>query len=250
MQSAQQTPLDSEALLAQYARTQDPGVRERIVEANLYIAQIVARRFSGRGVDYDDLYQVAALALFKAIDRFDPDKGVKFVSFVTPTMAGEVKNYFRDRSRAIRLPRRGAELAQALKRARAELEQTLGRAPRLDELAETMNLSEDAVVEALELGNAMTPASLDAQVADDEDSASLGGFLGFEDPEFANFEREDMLERAMRQLDDRQMAVIRGRFFENLSQRQLAEKLEVSQMTVSRIERQALQLLREQMEND
>lgn len=249
MHSAQ-TPTENEALLAQYVRTRDPAVRERIVEANLYIAQIIAKRFSGRGVDYDDLYQVAALALFKAVDRFDPEKGVKFVSFVTPTMAGEVKNYFRDRSRAIRLPRRGAELAQTLRRARAELEQTLGRSPRVDELARRLNLTEDAVVEALELGNAMTPASLDAQVADDEDGATLSGFFGFEDPQFASFEREDMLERAMRQLDERQRTVIRGRFFENLSQRQLAERLEISQMTVSRIERQALKTLREQMEND
>ena len=114
MQTAQPVRLNSEALLKQYAHTRDPALREQIVEANLYIAQIVARRFSGRGVDYDDLYQVASLALFKAVDRYEPDKGVKFVSFVTPTMAGEVKNYFRDRSRTIRLPRKGAELAQAL----------------------------------------------------------------------------------------------------------------------------------------
>ena len=115
MRTAQQMRPNSEALLEQYAHSRDPALREQIVEANLYIAQLVARRFSGRGVDYDDLYQVAALALFKAVDRYEPGKGVKFVSFVTPTMAGEVKNYFRDRSRTIRLPRRGVELAQALK---------------------------------------------------------------------------------------------------------------------------------------
>ena len=225
MQTSQPVRPNSEALLEQYAHTRDPALREQIVEANLYIAQIVARRFSGRGVDYDDLYQVASLALFKAVDRYEPDKGVKFVSFVTPTMAGEVKNYFRDRSRTIRLPRKGAELAQA------------------------MNLSEDAVVEALEMGNAMSVSSLDAQIAEDEENAPLSRFLGFEDPEFSRFERSDMLQRAMSALNERQQTVIRARFFENRSQRDLAAELGVSQMTVSRIERQALEKLREQIEN-
>lgn len=250
MHTAQQTRPASEVLLEQYARTRDPAIREQIVEANLYIAQIVAKRFSGRGVDYDDLYQVAALALFKAIDRYEPEKGVKFVSFVTPTMVGEVKNYFRDRSRAIRLPRRGAGLAQTLRLTRSQLEQELGRSPRLDELASAMRLSEDAVVEALEMGNAMTTTSLDAQVAEDEDSAPLSRFLGFDDPGFSDFEQGDMLRRAMSALDNRQQAVIQGRFFENRSQRDLAAQLDVSQMTISRIERQALQILRERIEND
>lgn len=249
MQTSQPVRPNSEALLEQYAHTRDPALREQIVEANLYIAQIVARRFSGRGVDYDDLYQVASLALFKAVDRYEPDKGVKFVSFVTPTMAGEVKNYFRDRSRAIRLPRKGVELAQALKLTRSSLEQELGRSPKLDELTQAMNLSEDEVVEALELSNAMSVSSLDAQIAEDEENAPLSRFLGFDDPGFASFEQSDMLQRAMCALDERQQTVIQARFFENRSQRDLAAELGVSQMTVSRIERQALEKLREQIKN-
>ena len=249
MQTSQPVRPNSEALLEQYAHTRDPALREQIVEANLYIAQIVARRFSGRGVDYDDLYQVASLALFKAVDRYEPDKGVKFVSFVTPTMAGEVKNYFRDRSRAIRLPRKGVELAQALKLTRSSLEQELGRSPKLDELTQAMNLSEDEVVEALELSNAMSVSSLDAQIAEDEENAPLSRFLGFDDPGFASFEQSDMLQRAMCALDERQQTVIQARFFENRSQRDLAAELGVSQMTVSRIVRQALEKLREQIKN-
>ena len=249
MRTAQQMRPNSEALLEQYAHSRDPALREQIVEANLYIAQLVARRFSGRGVDYDDLYQVASLALFKAVDRYEPDKGVKFVSFVTPTMAGEVKNYFRDRSRAIRLPRKGVELAQALKLTRSSLEQELGRSPKLDELTQAMNLSEDEVVEALELSNAMSVSSLDAQIAEDEENAPLSRFLGFDDPGFASFEQSDMLQRAMCALDERQQTVIQARFFENRSQRDLAAELGVSQMTVSRIERQALEKLREQIKN-
>ena len=239
--------VQGDALLAQYALTRAPDLRDRIVEAYLYIAEIVARKLSGRGVDYDDLYQVAALALVKGIERFDADKGIKFASFITPTMVGEVKNYFRDRSRIIRLPRRSAQLARELRETRAILEQELGRSPTVDELAERMNISEDDVLEALEMSNAMTPASLDAQVADEDSETSLSTFLGFNDPGYSDFERNDMLDRALSTLDNRQRAVIIARFYEGLSQRDVAAQLNISQMTVSRIERQALEKLRERM---
>lgn len=241
------TPADTAILLEQYARTPSTDLRDAIVSAHLYIAQIVARKFSGRGVDYDDLFQVASLALFKAIDRFDISKGIKFVSFVTPSMVGEVKNYFRDRSRAIRIPRRGQQMAQALRLAREELEQELHRAPRVDELAERMGMSEDEVLEAIEFSGASTMSSLDQQIAEDEDDAPLSKFLGMEESGYADFERNDMLNRAMAQLDDRQREIIRLRYFENLSQRDAAEKLGVSQMTVSRAERAALELMRQQL---
>ena len=239
--------VQGDALLVQYALSRAPDLRDRIVECYLYIAEIVARKFSGRGVDYDDLYQVAALALVKGIERFDADKGIKFASFITPTMVGEVKNYFRDRSRTIRLPRRSAQLARELREAKSKLEQELGRSPKVPELAEAMGLSEAEVLEALELGNAMTTSSLDAQVVDEDSETSLSTFLGFDDPGYSDFERNDMLERALATLDTRQRAVIIARFFEGMSQRDVASQLDISQMTVSRIERQALERLREQM---
>lgn len=245
MQKAQPASIGAEALLMQYARTGAPEIRDKIVEIHLYIAEIIARKFSGRGVDYDDLYQVAALALFKAIDRFDITKGIKFASFVTPTMVGEVKNYFRDRSRAIRLPRKGMQLAQMVRRARSDLEQELGRSPRVDELARHLDLSEDEILEGLEMSSASSMASLDAQIGEDEDSSPLSKFIGASEQGFADFERNDMLKRAFSHLDERQLSVIRYRFFENLSQREVAQKMDISQMTVSRIERQALEILRE-----
>lgn len=239
--------LPAEELLAEYAHTRSPDLREQIVEAYLSVARLIARKFSGRGVEFDDLFQVASLALVKGIDRFDPDKGVKFITFITPTMVGEVKNYFRDRSRAIRLPRRGMELAARLRTARAALEQQLGRSPRLDELAESMRLSEAEVLEALEMSSAAAPVSLDAQISADEDDSPLSRFLGFNDAAFAAFEESDMLRRAMDALDDRQRAVIRHRYMDNLSQREVAQRLNLSQMTVSRTERQALRLLQERI---
>lgn len=242
--------VQGDALLAQYALSRAPDLRDAIVEAYLYIAEIVARKFSGRGVDYDDLYQVAALALVKGIERFDAGKGIKFASFITPTMVGEVKNYFRDRSRTIRLPRRSAQMARELREAKAKLEQELGRSPKVSELAEAMGVSEADVLEAIELGNAMTPASLDAQVAEEDSETPLSSFLGFNDAGYSDFERNDMLERAMSTLDARQRAVIIARFFEGLSQREVAAQLDISQMTVSRVERQALEKLREQISEE
>lgn len=237
----------AEELLSQYARTRSPDLRAQIVEAYLSIAELIARKFSGRGVEYDDLFQVASLALFKGIDRYDPDKGVKFVSFIAPTMVGEVKNYFRDRSRAIRLPRRGAEIAAQLRAARARLEQDLGRSPRLDELAAHMCLDEATLLEAMEMTSASSPVSLDAQISGDEEDAPLSRFLGFNDAAFDEFERRDMLSRAMPALDERQQRVIQLRYMDNLSQREVAQRLNLSQMTVSRVERQALQRLRERI---
>lgn len=240
---SQAAPHIVESLLEAYAQSPTPELREQLVEAHLYIAEIIARKFSGRGVDYDDLYQVAALALFKAIDRFDLSRGIKFVSFVTPSMVGEVKNYFRDKSRAIRLPRRGAMLAREIERAKDELIQKLSRMPRADELAAALNVSEADILEAMETG-AASVVSLDAVPEGEEDAAPMDAFLGTEDAGFADFEREDAIERAMDRLDDRQRSIIRMRYFENMSQREVAERLNVSQMTISREERKALEIMK------
>lgn len=234
-----------ERLIAEYAASPSLENRDRLVEAHLYIAEIIARKFSGRGVDYDDLYQVAALALVRAVERFDPARGVKFRSFAMPNMVGEVKNYFRDRSRAVRLPRRGAELAREIERARDKLLQSLKRMPRVDELAEALDVPEDAVLEALEIGG-MTLVSLDAE-GEADDAPSLDAFLGIEDKGFTDFERNDALNRAMDALDARRREIVHLRFFQNLSQREIAERLGVSQMTVSREERRALEQMRGMM---
>ena len=246
MRNVAQRPLiDAEGLLKEYARTGDTAIRDRVVEAHLYIASIIARRFSGRGVDYDDLYQVASLSLLKSIERFDPDRGVKFASFVTPTMVGEVKNYFRDRSRLIRLPRRGSELVRTVEAARDDLQVELQRQPTAEELAERVGVPLEDVLEALEMRGAIAPVSLDTLPPEDDESAPLSVFLGQEDGGFAEFEKNDMLARAMQALDARQREVIRLRFFEGKGQREAAQEIGVSQMTVSRVERQALAILRE-----
>jgi len=186
---------ETEAMLRQYADTGDTYIRDRIVEKNLKIAAMVARRFSGKGVDYDDLYQVASLALFKAIDRYDPERGVKFVSFVTPTMVGEVKNYFRDRSRTIRLPRNSGEMTRALDKATEELSQMLLRQPTTQELADHMGLDLETVLLAIEMRGASRTVSLDFTPENEDEDAPMSAFLGMEEKGFANFEMQKVVGR-------------------------------------------------------
>ena len=238
-----------ERLLLLYAQTRSPEYRDRVIEAHLYIAEIIARKFSGRGVDYDDLYQVAAMALFKAAQRFDPERGIQFSSFVTPSMVGEVKNYFRDKSRSIRPPRRSSELARLVERVRGELTQSLQRSPRVEEIAEAAGLTEDEVLEGLEAGNSQ-PVSLDMQTTHDDEELTLGHAIGTQEKGYSDFETADQLKRGMAHLNERQREVIILRFFENLSQREVAERLGISQMSVSRAERAALEQLRQTIRSD
>lgn len=228
-----------DALVARYIHSRDPDLRDEVVRAYLPMARSVARKFAGRGVDEDDLFQVASLAMVKALDRFDPEKGVKFVSYVIPSMVGEVRNYFRDSARLIRLPRRGVQLAAQVNRARGELEQALGRSPRADEIADRLNVRLEDVLEALEIYNHRT-ISLDSE----DEETPIENFVGAEDAALEAFETSEQLAGAMSALSERERSVIRMRFFENLSQRQIAEKLNLSQMTVSRVERQALDALK------
>ncbi len=247
-ETARRSATGAEPLLTEFAATGDPALRDRIVEMHLNIASMVAARFSGRGVDYDDLFQVASLALFKAIDRYDPTRGVKFASFVTPTMIGEVKNYFRDRARVIRLPRNSSELIKSIEKAIAELSQELFRQPTPEELAERMGVSVETVLEGLDLRGATRPASLDSTPESDESETPLSAYLGFEEKGYTDFERQDLLRRAMENLSDQQKEIIRYRFYDGLSQRDIAGRLGISQMSVSRAERRALQAMRGYME--
>ncbi len=228
-----------DALVARYIHSRDPDLRDEVVRAYLPAARSVARKFAGRGVDEDDLFQVASLAMVKALERFDPEKGVKFVSYVIPSMVGEVRNYFRDSARLIRLPRRGVQLAAQVNRARGDLEQALGRSPRADEIADRLNVRLEDVLEALEIYNHRT-ISLDSE----DEETPIENFVGAEDAALEAFETSEQLAGAMSALSERERSVIRMRFFENLSQRQIAEKMNLSQMTVSRVERQALDALK------
>jgi RNA polymerase sigma-B factor len=241
-QTATQSGRTEEDLFSAYETDRSVALRNEIVERYLYIASIVSRRFSGRGIDADDLYQVASLALIKAVERFDAGKGVKFSSYATLTVVGEVKNYFRDRLRAIRIPRRGAETARALNAARQALEQQLLRAPTPEELARHMSLTLEEVLEAHETAAAMNVLSIDAIIG--EEDFSLKNILGLEDRGYEAFEHKETIQSLLALLNDTERDVVVKRYFKERSQRDLAREMGVSQMTVSRIERKALEKMK------
>lgn len=240
---------ESECLLHEYCRRRsDTNLRDRVFEAFLPLAGMVARKFSGRGVDYDDLYQVGSLALFKALERFDPEKGVKFVTFATPTVVGEIKNFFRDRSRLISLPRRSGILMKRLEEAKNQLASELERMPTAQELADAIGETLETVLETLEMQGAVSPVSLDAATASEDEEFSLYSVLGVEEGGYQDVVLRDMLQRALKQLSDSERQIIEERFFHNRSQREVAQRMGVSQMTVSRNERKAIEHFRELIE--
>lgn len=235
------------ALFREYKRTQDPRIRDRIVVLHERMVRYLASRYSpSGGASADDLVQVGYIGLLAAIDRFDPDKGVSFVTFAVPTITGEIKRYFRDHTWALKAPRRLRELGLALRKQREQLEQRLGRAPSVAEMAEAAGVSEEKLLEAMELNRIYQPASLDAHLQSDQsdDGGTAWEALGNVDPGLAAIENRLNLGRALHELDERQQEIIRLRFFEEVSQAQVAARLGISQMHVSRLERQALQQLR------
>jgi RNA polymerase sigma-B factor len=223
-----------------------PRARERAIAAWLPLARHLAQRYAGRGEPLDDLIQVATLGLIKAIDRFDPDRGVDFVGFAIPTVAGEIKRHFRDHTWAIRVPRRLQELRIAISGAHTALNQTLGRSPTVADVAAHLGISEDEVVEGLEGARAYSATSLSAPAAGDSDR-EMGDTLGGDDPEFALRELRIALGPAIASLDDRERTIILLRFYGNLTQTEIAEKFGLSQMHISRLLTRSLAKLRVQL---
>lgn len=240
---------DKEALrelFFKFAASRDKSAREELVLAYTSLAAYLARKFANRGEPLDDLTQVANIGLLKAIDRFDPARGIEFTTYATVTIVGEIKRHFRDKFWTVRVPRRLRELNNSLMKSVESLSQRLGRSPTLQEIAEETRTPFEEVVEAFELGRAYNPASLDAEVAegDEDHGTSLMDYLGEEDPELSRLEDKQTLEGALKSLPERQHEVLRLRYYEGLSQAEIARKLGISQMHVSRIQRDALKRLR------
>lgn len=235
--------MEDKELFRRYRETGDIALRNEIVEKYLYIASVIAKKFVGRGVEYDDLYQVAALALLKGVDRFDETKGLQFSTFITPTITGEIKNYFRDRSRLVHLPRRVSELRVNLKKVADEYMTETGMRPTAKELAKRLGVSEEEVVRAAEAGGIV---SLD-KPADDEDAMSFYEVIPAEEDNLERIENRDALESAFSVLTKEERELIEYRFVQELSQMETARKMNVSQMYVSRMERKVLNKLKEKL---
>ncbi len=232
--------MNDEELFAKFRETGDLEIRNQIVEKYLHIAAVLARKFVGRGVEYDDLYQIASLALVKGVSRFDETKGIQFSTFITPTITGEIKNYFRDRSRLIHLPRKVSELRVGLKKLSAEIFAETGKKPTAKELAEKLGVSEEEVLRCAEAGGVV---SLDRPAGNDE-GMSYHDVLATEDV-FEELENRDVVNSALNTLSDAERALVSYRFGQELSQTETASRMGVSQMNVSRMERKILQKLKE-----
>ena len=239
--------METKGLFERYKETGDVALRNQIAEKYLYIADILAKKFVGRGVEYDDLKQVAALALLRGIDRFDPSLGMQFTTFITPTITGEIKNYFRDKSRTVKLPRRLSEINALVKKYTSNYQTEKGEKPSVKQIAIALSLSEEDVVKALEIGGTV---SLDGMGGQEEDEdKSLYAVLSSGEDKYEAFETKEALRVAMKDFSDTEKAVVKFRYVDELSQNETAKRLGVSQMFVSRIERKILAKLKERLQD-
>ncbi|MEV0409889.1 RNA polymerase sigma factor SigF [Streptomyces sp. NPDC050448] len=221
-------------------------LRNRLVRMHLPLVEHLARRFRNRGEPLDDLTQVATIGLIKSVDRFDPDRGVEFSTYATPTVVGEIKRHFRDKGWAVRVPRRLQELRLSLTTATAELSQQHGRSPTVHELAERLGISEEEVLEGLESANAYSTLSLDVPDTDDE-SPAVADTLGAEDEALEGVEYRESLKPLLEGLPPREKRILLLRFFGNMTQSQIAQEVGISQMHVSRLLARTLAQLREKL---
>jgi RNA polymerase sigma-B factor len=229
----------------QFAQGREPAVRDELVTAHLGLAEYLARRFDNRGEPVDDLVQVACVGLVKAVDRFDPTRGLEFSTFATPTIVGELKRHFRDKGWAVRVPRRVQELHLRLSQVIAALAQDLGRSPTIAEIAREATASEEEVLEAMEAGHAYRTTSLDAPARGDDPGPSLGDQLG-DDDERLNYTDDWLsLSPLLAELPERERAILHLRFFQGRTQSEIAERMGISQMHVSRLLTRSLTQLRE-----
>jgi RNA polymerase sigma-B factor len=230
-------------LFRNYKESGDISIRNEIAEHYLYIADILAKKFTGRGVEYDDLKQVASYALLHGIDGYDPDHGVKFTTYITPTITGTIKNYFRDSARLVKLPRRLGELNMAVKKFSGEYEAKTGEKPTAAVIAKALSISEEEVVKAMEIGGTLSLDGMSA--AEDENDKSLYDLLADGEEGYERFETKEALRSAMKYLSDTQKQLVKYRFVDELSQSETAKRLGVSQMFVSRMEKKTLEKLRD-----
>lgn len=236
-------------LFVEFRRTGRRHLRNRIVEDHMGLAIHIAKRFNGGPGRDDDIEQVAMLALVKSVDRFDPDMGVPFSAFAGRTIEGEIKRHFRDATWAVKVPRGAKELHVAVRRANDHLSGKLGRSPSVDEVAEYLDVDRDDVITGLAAGMARRVGSIDPgpddESASDRRSATAVGERGFGD-----VENEAVVERLISTLPEREQEIVRLRFYDELSQSEIAERVGVSQMHVSRLLRKSFEILRDEFVGD
>ena len=239
----------SEPLLEEYWRTRDPRLREPILKQYANLINSLAARFARGGVAMDDLAQVASIGLIHALERFDNERGVKFVTYAVSTMVGEIKHYFRDHTWGLKVPRHLQEIATNLPRVEEELYCRLRRSPTIAELAERFRAREEDILEAMELAHAYQPQSLDARIEFESGDSTdrVQDLMGAPDDRLEAVVEHAPLMTALETLDERKREIVKLRYFDEWSQSEVGRQLGISQMHVSRLERQALMELRSAM---
>lgn len=230
----------NQELFSRYKKTSDISLRNELVEKYLYMVDILIRKYLNKGVEYDDLYQVGAMALVSAVERFDPDKGYEFSSFATPTILGEIKKYFRDKEWTLKVPRRQKEIALKIPAAKEELYEKFNRKPTVTEIAEHLGYSEEDILQAMESSRAYGTYSLNQtfdESGEDGEGSILEKYTAMEEAGYNRFETAELINSTIAKLTDDEKSVFRWRFLENKTQAEIAQKLGVSQMTVSRMEK-------------
>ncbi len=241
--------LSTDELLQLYVTDKSPRLRATIIERHEALVRSLAHKFARPGVPVEDLVQSAWIALIGALDRFDPSHETKFSTYAVHCMVGEIKRYFRDRTWSIKVPRYLQEIAANLHRMEDELYRKLQREPSMSEMAAAFNISEEDLVQAMEMYRAYQTQRLEErrEMEDGNDSLALGETVGRPDPEMEGVVENAPLQTALAALDERKQKILRRRFFEGFSQQEVADELGLSQMHISRLERSALQQLRSQM---
>ena len=236
-------------LFRQYKATGDPEVRDQLIVSHLNLVRFLASKFKNRGEPLDDLIQVGTIGLIKAIDRFDPSRGLEFTTYATPTILGEIKRHFRDKGWSVRVPRRLQELSAKVNQANDELTNELSRSPSVEEIAKRVGASVDDVLEAMESSSAYSSVPLEGGgSSDDDDAPSVIDHYATEDENLAASDDRIVLEDAIRDFSPREKDVIRMRFFEGMTQVEIAERLGISQVQVSRLLRRALRRVQDKID--
>ena len=244
------TRVDDKILLRRYHEEGDLQAREKLIEQYMSLVRALARRYAYRGEQLEDLVQIGAIGLIKAIDRFDIDRGVELTTYATPNIIGEIKRHFRDKGWAVRVPRGLQELNVQLSRLMEQLTVQLGRSPTIPELAKAAGVEEERVLEALESGRAYTSLSLSVGGGGDDDDLDPLESLGTEEHEYEVSEDRAVLAPGFRALDPRERMILQLRFFDGLTQSQIAQQVGISQMHVSRLIRRSLEKIRETIAAD
>jgi RNA polymerase sigma-B factor len=240
-------PRRHDDLLEAYHERGDTAARDRLVENLMPLVRSLAARYSGRGEQLEDLVQVGAIGLIKAIDRFDSERGVELTTYAVPTIVGEIRRHFRDKAWAVHVPRRLKELNVRLSRLLDQLTNDLGRSPTIAELADAAGVEEEDVIDALESSQAYTARPLSTPV-DGEGDGDLLDTLGTHERGYDDVDDGSLIAAGLAGLDDRERRIVELRFFDGLTQSQIAAEIGISQMHVSRLLRRALETMRGTLE--